>query len=79
MNKIGELAFWDTSCGMIPCKVLSVREDPTGKKVKIRLTASRGAYKKGEVREESTFWVVPRGNVRRHKNGIMIIGGWNWV
>ena len=39
------LAYYDTFSGLIPCKVLQI----TGDTCTIKLTAARGAYKRGEI------------------------------
>ncbi len=61
----GQLAYLDTFAGMVPCKVLRVIEPASGNtvtkgKIEIRLTATRGAYKRGEVLIDQACNVVPR-------------------
>jgi hypothetical protein len=62
----GSMAFLDTFSGQVPCKVLSVSGDSTGNvcapspTVKVKLTAARGAYRKGETIESTGFHVYPR-------------------
>jgi hypothetical protein len=63
----GTLAYFDTMrSGLIPCKVVSIKaRETSGHDVTVRLTASRGAYKRGEtVFQISARYVVPRASVR---------------
>lgn len=55
-------ASWDTSHGLVPCKVLSIF-DSTVTMARIKLTSARGPYKRGEVIETSTTMVYPRDAV----------------
>lgn len=63
--RTGEFAYVDTFAGMIPCKVLSVRR-PVGEvgdryiEVIVRYTATRGAYRRGEVNTHRAWQVCPR-------------------
>jgi len=69
----GTLAFYDTFAGLIPCKVLEVKESGFGFRcgpydvIKFKLTADCGAYKKGEILTADAMRVPPRKMVRRHK------------
>lgn len=70
--KTGVLAYLDTLCnGLVPLKVIRVERDhrQDGKPVAhvvARITADRGAYKRGEVvTTESAVRIVPRDAVRR--------------
>jgi hypothetical protein len=53
--RAGQLAFLDTFAGLVPCKVRTLVLDddsPAGVlrwTVTVKLTATRGAYKRGEV------------------------------
>jgi hypothetical protein len=63
----GALAYFDTMrSGLIPCKVLSIEaRENQGHNVAVKLTAARGAYKRGEtVSSISARYVVPRSAVR---------------
>lgn len=54
---VGSLAYLDRMTGMIPCKVLDI----TPKAITIKVTATRGPYKRGEVIPVSLrHHVVPR-------------------
>jgi hypothetical protein len=68
----GSKAYFDSFLnGLIPCKVLAVREskielshsDVPLIRVQFKLTAARGPYKRGEVLDASNNFVVPRGAV----------------
>jgi hypothetical protein len=58
--KAGSLAYLDCFSGMVPVKVLSV----TAKDASVRVTATRGAYRKGEVMTWRHSRVVPRSAAR---------------
>jgi hypothetical protein len=73
----GRKCFFDTFTGLIPCAIVGVRYDALkSPRIVARLTASRGAYKKGEI-VESRLHIIPRENVKRRKRGISIVGS-NW-
>lgn len=87
-NTIGTLAFYDSFAGLIPCKVEQI-EDKLHRDsnlrgcsssciIRAKLTASRGAYKRGEIIESTALHIVPRNYVRRRKYGARIIGGYRW-
>lgn len=83
-HKAGELAYMDTFAGLVPCKVVKVPSDPTGRTgVTVVLTATRGAYRQGEriETEGSRTLVVPRSHVRglRSTSGPRIVGGYRWA
>lgn len=63
----GDLALFDTFSGMIPCRVLDIKGTPglasTAQVVTIALTATRGAYKRGERVESTGLHVCPRRSV----------------
>lgn len=66
--KTGDLAALDTFAGAIPCKVLSITGTSgrcgSDQGVTVRLTAARGAYKRGEVLTAWGLHVVPRQCIR---------------
>lgn len=63
---VGALAYIDCFVGMIPCKVLEVRATPGGMRLKVKVTADRPAYKRGEVVEhQREHDIVPRRSVTR--------------
>lgn len=78
--KTGCLAFFDTFSGLVPVKVMSVTapEKPPAfdlghgnARVSIlvtaKVTADQGPYKKGEVIENDSVHIVPRGAIIRGK------------
>lgn len=76
----GTLALYDTLFnGMIPCKVMSIKEQCYGYKcgpydtVEIKLTADRGAYKKGEILTVAASACPPKTMIRKRKYGSRII------
>lgn len=86
----GNLAFYDTFSGLIPCKVISVSDNPgfpenlrgasSDCKITFRLTANRGAYKRGETLESDALKVIPRPFIIRRKNSMpRIRGGYRWT
>jgi hypothetical protein len=63
-------AYIDSFAGLIPCVVLSVHNKW---EVSVKLTATRGAYKRGETITENSLHVVPRAAVHV-RNGQYRIG-----
>lgn len=65
---VGCKAYFDTFAGLIPCKVTAIKRDVLelscatidGIAVTARLTANRGAYKRGELVTASNRYIVPR-------------------
>jgi len=78
-GSIGDLAYWDTiGGGLIPCKVIDIPAAGCGRwhsggSVVVRLTATRGAWKRGEVIRSNASGVIPRGMVQFKKNGFAIV------
>jgi hypothetical protein len=65
--KTGELAYLDTFAGLVPCKVVKM-EGASGfpsssQTVVVKLTTSKGAYRRGEIIESNGLHVVARGAV----------------
>jgi hypothetical protein len=58
------LAYLDSFIGLVPCKVLSVED----RAVTLKITATRGPYKRGEVLTRYANSVVPRPAVWRRKH-----------
>jgi hypothetical protein len=58
--KTGTKVYFDTFAGLIPAHVEAVTDLWT---VKLKLTATRGAYKRGEVIETNALHAVPRKTV----------------
>jgi hypothetical protein len=64
----GDLAYYDSFAGLIPCKVIHITghtsETATSEAdVTVRLTATRGAYRKGETLSGWSLHIVPRAAV----------------
>ena len=63
---VGALAYLDTFSGMVPCVIVGVIRESHGfivgdrDAVSVRLTANRGAYKRGEVISASASNIIPR-------------------
>ena len=83
-------AYFDTFAGLVPCKVIAINDANAGVKgmdgrdwtgctsgceVTFKLTANRGAYKRGEVLTDNALHVIPRSYVR----GNRILGGYRWT
>ena len=65
---IGSKAYFDSFNGLIPCRVTDIRGlnglASTGQTVTVELTASRSAYRRGEILTTSGLQIVPRDAVR---------------
>ena len=63
---VGAKCYLDTFSGMVPCVVVGVLRESHGfivgdrNAVSVRLTADRGAYKRGELIHTSASNVIPR-------------------
>lgn len=82
----GELAYFDSFAGLIPCKVVSVNDaadsEFLGLSITVKLTADRGSYRRGEVIESDALHVIPRGYVRglRSRSSTpRILSGYRWT
>lgn len=68
---VGCLAYFDTFAGLVPCVVKAISgtsPNPISSvEVQFKITADRGAYRKGELLKSSSLWVVPRGAIRRRQ------------
>jgi hypothetical protein len=80
--RAGILAYVDTFSGLVPCKVLRVIEpctlSVTSGRIEVKLTATRGAYKRGEVLIETGQDVVPRERVYVRAYQQRIQNGFVW-
>jgi len=56
----GALAYLDAFCALVPCKVLEVWRLRGLTEARVKLTATRGAYKRGEILVDNAIHVVPR-------------------
>lgn len=60
--------FLDTFSGLVPCIAVSKRVTQyDGLEITVKLTATRGAYKRGETVAMTHRHVVPRGQVYRSR------------
>jgi hypothetical protein len=64
----GDLAYLDTFAGMVPCRYLG---PSTPGNVAVRLTATRGAYRVGEVFPARAHSVVRRDQYRPYRGTII--------
>lgn len=72
------LAYFDSFAGLVPCKVAAAgRWDDYSALVTVKLTATRGAYKRGEVLCVPLRHVVPRTAIR-YRCGIARIARFSW-
>lgn len=82
-HHVGELAYLDTFSGLVPCRVLGwVKEDPyfgDRDELQVKLTATRGAYRRGEVSQWPVGTVVPRSSVRVRSGQYRIRNDYAWV
>jgi hypothetical protein len=66
--KSGDLAYFDSFAGLIPCKVVSISGTSgragSDQTATVRLTAGRGAFKQGELHTGWALHYVPRKAVR---------------
>ena len=83
--RAGTSAVYDTAFnGLIPCKVIEVTQDCYGficgqpDSLTIRLTADRGAYRKGEEIKASGWSVVPRKMLRKRKYSTTVCTSYVW-
>jgi hypothetical protein len=74
--KAGELAYFDSFSGLIPCKVLSIKGESgranSTQEVTFQITASLGPYKRGELMRSNALRVVPRDAIKWRKHGVTI-------
>ena len=83
--KTGAKAYFDSFSGLVPVSVLAVtapEEKPlfdlahggarASIKVRCKVTADHGPYKKGQELENSSLSVVPRGAIRRTQYSSLI-------
>lgn len=81
----GTAAYYDTFSGLIPCKVLEIQEVGYGFRcgpyniIKFKLTADRGAYKKGEILTSDASHVPPQKMIRRRKYSSTIMTTYKYV
>jgi len=67
--RTGDLAYYDTFTALVPCRIQSIHgfsgsgTPSTNQIIRVRLTASRGAYRRGETFETNGLHAIPRGAV----------------
>ena len=80
-DNLGNLAYYDSQLGLIPCKVTSIRvyNEFGHYQVNFTVTATRGAYKKGEKLYSAPRYVVPRKmvHIRNGQYGIKTDYAWH--
>lgn len=74
-HRVGELAYFDSVHGMLPCKVIDVLEEGKGSilnrgLIQIKFTAHRPGYKKGDTYLTSASNVIPRDH---YKRGVIMV------
>ncbi len=84
IHTAGELAYLDTFAGLVPCKVTAVRvssdEGYERVRVSVKLTATRGAYRRGElIDNQDGAYVVPRCKVRVRDHKYRIRTDYAWM
>jgi len=83
MHYAGELAYYDTFSGLVPCKVNKVMEGGTGQQttsglIAVTLTADRGAYRRGEEIHAHARDIIPREHVRTRSGKYTVHTGYYW-
>jgi hypothetical protein len=79
---IGEKAFLDSACGLVPVVVTNVTpatKPYTLKRVHATVKKNFGPYVKGESVEFNETMIVPVGNIKKGKFEKKIVGCWEWV
>ena len=81
---VGCKAYFDCFTGLIPAVVVSLDDiDGSHPVAKLKLTASRGAYKRGETIETSPLHAIPRKAVfvraRQYRIRRYLIAGWGFA
>ena len=61
------LAYLDTFSGPVPCKVTAITFPGGITRLTIQLTATRGAYKRGEILDRHPYNVIPRNCLYRRR------------
>ena len=77
VHHAGELAYYDSFLGLIPCKVISVTEQI----ITVRITANRKGFYKGEIisKRPGIASIVPRSNVHTRAGMYRINCQFCWV
>ena len=72
---MNNLAYYDSFSGLVPCKIISILPD---NRLKIELTATRQAYKRGERLYITQSWVIPRECVKIRSGQYRILSNYGW-
>ena len=75
-NDLGNLAYYDSFQGLIPCKVTAY---DGFQEVYFTVTANHGAYRKGEKLHSLPAYVVPRKMVHIRDAQYLIRSSYTWV
>lgn len=73
--RIGDLIFLDSFSGLVPAKVTGYT--PRGE-IAVLVTATRGAYRRGEHTTFTPSGCVPRAHVRVRCGQFRIFGAWTF-
>jgi len=76
------LAYFDSFAGIVPVRVDSMVADessPGGYRFKVRATAARGAYARGQSIETNGLHVIPRQALFRRRGGSWRILPYSWA
>ena len=73
--RVGDLIFLDSFSGLVPAKVTGYT--PRGE-ISVLVTATRGAYRRGEHTTFSPSGCVPRAHVRVRCGQFRIFGAWTF-
>jgi hypothetical protein len=73
--RIGDLIFLDSFSGLVPAKVTGYT--PRGE-ISVLVTATRGAYRRGEHTTFTPSGCVPRAHVRVRCGQFRIFGAWTF-
>lgn len=73
--RVGDLIFLDSFSGLVPAKVTGYT--PRGE-ISVLVTATRGAYRRGEHTTFTPSGCVPRAHVRVRCGQFRIFGAWTF-
>ncbi|MGB3444609.1 MAG: hypothetical protein WBA97_38200 [Actinophytocola sp.] len=73
--RVGDLTFLDSFSGLVPAKVTGYT--PRGE-ISVLVTATRGAYRRGEHTTFTPSGCVPRAHVRVRYGQFRIFGAWTF-
>jgi len=82
----GTLAYIDSLCGLIPCKVIDVFPDLAGSvpgikvtRCKVKITARRPGFQVGELYIKDGRDIIPRNHVYTRCGQFRIRGSYKWI